>query len=613
LLQETAKIEIETLLESVKEYLVPQKAHWFDESYARKLVEGAWQRFDEAFERWRNLYRSTNQQLNQAHKINTSPTATLQQKKAAQKLYSDASMQMGLLTSTKSRNSTSADFYIYRYLASQGLLPGYNFPRLPLLAWIPSTTPDNDDATTVSRSRFLALSEFGPRSLIYHQGKMFRVVKAKLNASTAIAMDDGSTQLTTANTIICENCGYGNLIGANDNSPERCPCCGELLNENMRINSLYRIETVETRLVQRISMNDEERQRLGFDMQTSYVFNGNDSRFYSSSNIILDEEKLGELLYAQAATVYKINKGWKRRANKQLLGFFINPITGMWSKAEGEEVEEEGKGDVPVTVQTKSQRIVPFVEDCKNILVFHPQGELSRKTMVTLQAALKRGIEQVFQIEESELAVEPLPSNENRKRILFYEAVEGGAGVLNRLVDEPEALALVANEALLIMHYKKRIGPWDADDLLEENDPDGNAPCEAGCYRCLLSYYNQPDQMDIDRHDMDTLRILVALANGKVCKQDDSDQIPFDSLENEFRQTLKKKGYKPPDSVNIQLKDGTLVPAYYKNSRVAVFFEPANQTTIQYFTDRGMSVLVAGSDENSWDTLCKQYPDVFSE
>ena len=32
-----------------------------------------------------------------------------------------------------------SDFYSYRYLASEGFLPGYSFPRLPLAAYIPGT------------------------------------------------------------------------------------------------------------------------------------------------------------------------------------------------------------------------------------------------------------------------------------------------------------------------------------------------------------------------------------------------------------------------------------------------------------------------------------------
>lgn len=605
--------EINALLATVKEYLSPEKAPWFDDHYAQILVSSAWDRFEAAFDRWRNLFKATRQQQEQSHKVNTSPNANQQQKKAAQKLYNDASIQMGLLTTTRSRNSSSSDFYSYRYLASQGVLPGYNFPRLPLLAWIPSTTDDKDDATTVSRSRFLALSEFGPRSLIYHQGKVFRVVKAKLNAATSIAMADGSTQLTTNDAIICEHCGYGVIASGYADSPERCPCCGELLTESIRINALYRIETVETRLVQRISMNDEERQRVGYDLQTSYVFNGSDSRFSTASDIMLGEDKLGEMLYAQAATVYKINKGWKRRTNKELLGFPIDPLSGLWSKSEGEDEDEPENSEVPVTNKVKPQRIVPYVEDCKNILVFHPEGELSQKTMVTLQAALKRGIEQVFQIEESELAVEPLPTNECRKRILFYEAVEGGAGVLNRLVEENKALSMVADQALKIMHYVNDQQSWDAEHMQEFVDEKGNPPCEAGCYQCLLSYYNQPEHLDIDRRDPDAIKILVALANGSVSKREDASLAEISGVESEFTQALKRRNLKLPERSLVTIKDGSVLPLLYTSARTAIFFDKASEATKQYCADRSINILEISSDETSWDEIFRTYSDVFGE
>ncbi len=605
--------EINALLATVKDYLIPEKAPWFDEHYAENLVSSAWDSFDRAFDRWRNLYKATKQQQEQSHRVNISPTATQQQKKAAQKLYYDASIQMSLLTSTRSRNSTSSDFYSYRYLASQGVLPGYNFPRLPLLAWIPSTTDDRDDATTVSRSRFLALSEFGPRSLIYHQGKIFRVVKAKLNAATSIAMADGSTQLTTNDAIICEHCGYGIITSGYADSPERCPCCGEILTESIRINALYRIETVETRLVQRITMNDEERQRIGYDLQTSYMFNRSDSRFSTASDILLGEEKLGEMLYAQAATVYKINKGWRRRSDKEILGFLIDPLSGLWSKSENEDEDEPENPEVPVTSKVKPQRIVPYVEDHKNIMVFHPEGELSFTAMVTLQAALKRGIEQVFQIEESELAVEPLPTNEVRKRILFYEAVEGGAGVLNRLVEEEKALSIVADQALRIMHYVNDQELWDADAMQEVVDEKGNPPCEAGCYQCLLSYYNQPEHLGIDRRDSDAIRILVALANGSVSKRDDQAPLEVSEVASEFQEALKKRNLKLPDRSSVTIKDGSVLPLLYTSARTAVFFGMASEATKRYCADRSITILEVDTDERSWDEMFRAHSDVFGE
>ena len=92
--------------------------------------------------------------------------------KAAQMQASD---QITILEQGKASNGS--DFYSYRYLATEGFLPGYNFPRLPLYAFIPG---EGKTGSFLQRARFLAISEFGPRSLIYHEGRAYRVMKAKL-------------------------------------------------------------------------------------------------------------------------------------------------------------------------------------------------------------------------------------------------------------------------------------------------------------------------------------------------------------------------------------------------------------------------------------------------
>jgi hypothetical protein len=156
--------------------------------------------------------------------------------------------------------------------------------------------------------------------------------------------------------------------------------------------------------------------------------------------------------------------------------------------------------------------VVPYVEDQKNALLLQPAGDWSDVTLTTVQYALKRGIEAVFQLEESELLAEPLPSRTTRRGVLFYEATEGGAGVLSRLVSEADALARVAQAALRLLHLElpelavlRQTPPTDLPDA-----PD--TACVAGCYRCLLSYYNQPDHELLDRRDEAARRILWRLA-----------------------------------------------------------------------------------------------------
>ena len=58
----------------------------------------------------------------------------------------------------------------------------------------------------------------------------------------------------------------------------------------------------------------------------------------------------------------------------------------------------------------------------------------------------------MYQLEESELLAEPLPDRKRRNGVLFYEATEGGAGVLSRIVGEPEAIARIAHAALRLLH-----------------------------------------------------------------------------------------------------------------------------------------------------------------
>ena len=123
--------------------------------------------------------------------------------------------------------------------------------------------------------------------------------------------------------------------------------------------------------------------------------------------------------------------------------------------------------------------------------------------MASLQAALKAAIQVHYQLEDNELAAEPLPSPDERRLILFYEAAEGGAGVLRRLLESPQAFAEVAQEALRLCHFD----PATGEDL--RHAPNAKEDCEAACYDCLMSYFNQTDHRRLDRQAIkETLQAL---------------------------------------------------------------------------------------------------------
>jgi len=598
---------------------------WFSADYVRRVIERAPQVFSDSLERWRVLFDATRTQMNMADQIVKSHTASHSERQNAQRRYGDAARQYAVLL--KSGNTQNSDFYSYRYLASQGFLPGYNFPRLPLMAWIParggtSAGGKDDEGSMVSRPRFLALSEFGPRSLIYHQGRMYRVVRAKLNVGSTDHIT-GNSQLATISSLVCSQCGYGHLGDVNGAQPvvNRCENCDALLTDHDWVRELYRIETVETVPVERISINDEDRQRQGFELQTTYRFlPGPDGVIQQrKAEVKQGEEPLALLTYAPAARLWRINRGWRRRKDKEQLGFYINPITGTWSKQDDPGSDEESGKDEALLDKVPNQRIVPFVEDHRNLLILAPVRELSLEAMATLQAALKRGIEMTFQIEESELVSEPLPKTDERRALMFYEAAEGGAGVLTRIASDPASLAQVASNALKLLHLNVPQGPWRLEDLpsLEQINALGNHICEAGCYQCLLSYFNQPDHENINRRNVDALKVLVALANAEVKPRQEpppaSDAHKHDDKLGQWLQALDSAGLRRPDALQVQVSQSAATAAgQYKAARALVFLDGVAPDVMALLADKGWKVLDL-SDPTQWPTQFANHPDVFGQ
>jgi Lhr-like helicase len=598
---------------------------WFSEDYVRKVVERAPQAFSVALERWRVLFDATRTQMDMADQIVKSHTASHSERQNAQRRYGDAARQYAVLL--KTGNSQNNDFYTYRYLASQGFLPGYNFPRLPLMAWIParggtSVGGKDDEGSMVSRPRFLALSEFGPRSLIYHQGRMYRVVRAKLNVGSADHIT-GNSQLATISSLVCSQCGYGHLGEINGAQPivNCCENCEAPLTEHDWVRELYRIETVETVPVERISINDEDRQRQGFELQTTYRFlPGPDGVIQQrKAEVKQGEESLALLTYAPAARLWRINRGWRRRKDKEQLGFYINPITGTWSKQDEPGGDEDKGTDEALLDKVPNQRIVPFVEDHRNLLILAPVRELPLEAMATLQAALKRGIEMTFQIEESELVAEPLPKADERRALMFYEAAEGGAGVLTRIASDPASLAQVASNALKLFHLNAPQGAWRLEDLpaLEQTNALGNHICEAGCYQCLLSYFNQPDHENINRRNVDALKVLVALANAEVkplqARAPASGSGPVGGKLEQWLQALDAAGLRRPDAMQVPVNQGAATAAgQYKSARALVFLDDIEPGTVAILADKGWKVLIL-CDAAQWPAQFASHPDVFGQ
>lgn len=625
------------VLGMLKDELTPQRAPWFSEQWAGTVFQRAYVEFDMALQRWRDLYRATAQAIDLNFKIENNPAASERERREAQQRHNEARKQRDLLLAGDS--AFNSDFYTYRYMASQGFLPGYNFPRLPLLAYLPARRGHIGRESFLSRPRFLALGEFGPYSLIYHEGSQYRVTKALLTITGQDQVSDGA-RLPTEVARLCPSCGYGHFRSQRD--ADRCISCGASLAGAQEVKNLYRIENVSTKRAERITANEEERVRQGYEMQTTLQFAEADGKLQMVTTLVEDDKGvLLEMQYGAAATVWRMNFGWRRRKEKAIQGFMMNPVTGHWvGGVDDGNGERESESDAPPD-KTPPQRIVPYVEDRRNILIVRPHhhlGELSALTLTTLQYALKRGIEAVYQLEESELMSEPLPTRDNRQSILFFEAAEGGAGVLTRIATEPAAMSAVAAKALEVMHFlpPEQGEPLKRVTLVEEHDHDGNPICEAGCYRCLLSYYNQPDHELIDRKDvgadgllLDILCRLTQAGTSQATQGRDPEQHNAElartagsSLEQSWLAYVAEHGHRKPDRGQRTI---AAVPCcadfFYDDLQLAVFIDgPHHETDAQRQQDAninqkldalGYLVVRFPKEANAWPVIFKNNVDLF--
>lgn len=593
-----ARSRIERVLDLLEEDLTPQLAPWYPgrQTFAIDVVQRALVRFEQSFNRWRDLFTAAEQQRDAARRVMDDYSSPPQEKRAAQSRHAQAIDQLNLLQSdTRNSNSPSSDFNTYRYLATEGFLPGYNFPRLPLMAYIPATNDGRGRQTYLQRPRFLALSEFGPRSLVYHEGRAYRVVRAMLSLShQAVATAD--VRLPTKTVRICKACGAGHW--ADDAS--MCHSCSASLGDAEIVNHTYRIENVSTQPAERITANDEERQRQGFELQTTFEWATRDGALDVRRGVAQDADgEIVRLAYGPGATVTRLNKGLRRRKDRTQLGFRMDPVSGYWAKNEDEE-----DANVDPTVSPR-QWIVPSVQDRKNALLLQPvDSDLGQIALTTVQHALLRGIEAVFQLEEGEILAEPMPTRDMRNGFLFYEATEGGAGVLTRLVAEPERLAEVARQALAIMHFDLASMPSaTAPTLTDMSD----TACVAACYRCLMSYFNQPDHELLDRRDEDARRLLLRLARGTTSElempterrqRESGTRSPIDDTVAAWLAYARQQALPAPDSEPLTI-DKHMVHLVWRGHYVAALLTASSAVTSQ-LERKGFDVVVLGEQEASW-------------
>jgi superfamily II DNA/RNA helicase len=587
------------------------RAPWWRDGWADDAIAQAPARFDQACERWRELYTLALREFRAQSARSVDPSLRSKERDRAASRARDARIQLGLLSNEDS-DDFQTDFYSYRYFASEGFLPGYSFPRLPLAAYIPGLA-GHRGGDYIQRPRFIGIAEFGPGAVIYHEGARYQVISVAL--PPAEQSQDG---LVTRSARRCRDCGYlhEEAVGI-----DVCQNCAEPLRDTTR--SLLRLTSVRTARRDRISSDEEERRRAGFELQTAYRFGQHGGKPAWLDAAAADAEgPLLDLRYGDSATVRVTNIGRSRRQHAEVHGYMIDVTTGRWLKETEPEdraaPEEAGLDDAGQIRRT--QRVIPYVEDRRNVATVRLAEPVSPEFAITAVVALERGIEAAFQLEDSELSSELLPDPQRRGRALLIESAEGGAGVLRRLVDDRDGLTRAARTALRIMHFD----PDTGTDLAAAEVARGEEPCVKACYDCLLSYRNQGQHSRIDRHlvrDL-MLRLSNCTVTATASAQDSGGQRQAGNARAaEFVAWLEKQDLRRPDETDIPV-EGTRPDLIYRlpDSNVAIFvLNPGEGTdddpgrddqARDDLRDLGWSVITIGPDDD-WPAIASKYPSVF--
>ena len=561
---------------------------WVDQNLG-KLAE----HLDSAMERWRKMYQSARTLLTRATQPIESGLLKVgsDEYRKYKRLQDQANRQLNLLRNDQGGSTELSEFYPYRYLASEGFLPGYNFTRLPLRVFVPTGSTAGE---YISRPRSVALREFGPLNLIYHNGRKHRVAQ--------LVIQDAESSLAEAK--ISKRAGY--LLTSAQSDLEVCPFSGLDLSDNSNKEHLHDLlEMTESRAEEtaRITCEEEERISRGYQVESFFHVDGGDFASVRWAVARSGDSHLLNLRFIPAARLVSLNKGWRSQKTE---GFPMGMTSGNWRSSMPEPDPDAREEYRLVKLWTSNLADALYIEPIQAL-------GLESDGVITLQHALKRAIESVFQVEPSEIGGSTMGDPEC-PNILLYEAAEGSLGILSQFVDD-------------VATFRKVIET--AEQVCRFDDEEYKAPAS---YDDLMSYYNQRDHQRLNRFlirdALGKLRVADIEIQASAAFKDYEEQHqhllrhldPNSSTERTFIEYLYQNGLRLPDAAQKRVPDIYCQPDFYYEPRFWVFCDgsPHDDPQVRERDDEQRQLLIARGDEVwSWhyseDLAAKiaQRPDIF--
>ena len=569
---QAVKSAFRRVIEDFRHELNDGRHSWFGDEWIDQNLTDIAKHLDSAMGRWRKMHQSAHSLLTRA----TQPIESGRLKVGSveyrkyKRLQDQANRQLNLLRNDQSGFRELSEFYPYRYLASEGFLPGYNFTRLPLRIFVPTGSTAGE---YISRPRSVALREYGPLNLIYHNGRKYKV--------SQLVLQDAESSLTEAK--ISRGAGY--FLTGEQRDLEICPFSGLDLSDNANKEHLHDlIEMAESRgeEVSRITCEEEERISRGFEIESFFHVDGGDFGSIRKAVVGSGGTHLLNLRFIPAARLVKVNRGWR---SQKAEGFPLGMTSGNWRSSIPDPEPEAREKFRLVKLWTSNLADALYIEPIQAL-------GLAADGVVTLQHALKRAIETVFQVEPSEIGVSTMGDPEC-PNILIYEAAEGSLGILSQIVEDIGAFRKVVEAA---------------KELCRFEDDEYRAPAS---YDDLMSYYNQREHPRLDRFliqgALNKLEVADIEIQTSAVFQDYEQQYQHmlenldsnSSTERKFVDYLYENGLRLPDSAQKRVPGIYCQPDFYYEPRFWVFCDgsPHDEMLVRERDEQQRQLIIARGDE----------------
>jgi superfamily II DNA or RNA helicase len=591
--------EVKKCFQRVVADFVPQLEErgsgWYSNDWIDHNLLSVADSLNKSLNRWRTIFKSARATLMTASQKITSGLLTPggDEYKKYRRSQDQSNRQLALLRNETGRGpADNSEFYPYRYLAAEGFLPGYNFTRLPVRVFIPTSDSSGE---FISRPRSVALREFGPHNIIYHSGRKYKVSQL-ITQDAESALKDAKVSLLTGYFMMDEQLSY-----------EKCPLSGVSLNNSATTLHLsHLLEMTESRAeeLERISCEEEERRHKGYEINTYFTLDGGDLSRVRRATLSTGEDTLMNLRLFPAARLIHVNRKWRSQNTE---GFPMGLVSGQWSRAipDREGAREEHR---LVKLWTST------VSDALYLEPTQPLG-LRYEGIVTLQSALKRSIEEIFQVESNEIGVVAV-GNPDTPNILVYESAEGSLGVLAQFVNDVGVFHQVVRKAKALCRF---------------DDSEYRAPAS---YDDLLSYYNQKDHSSINRFEikdaLDKLLVcsLTIIRNSNYDSYEEHYQALLrscdqrSSTERKFLEYLYENNLRLPDEAQKRVEGIYAQPDFYYDDRVWIFCDgtPHDDPSTRARDEAQRQEIRARGDEvvvyyyrDDLGTVVRSRPDIFSK